>query len=92
MLLSKATYSTFRLYIFCQYVCSLGIEPTTFGNAMLYHWATGHAQDKHALTNTHTSELEHACEQDPDLSTAAGQLPFSPVCHKETYTIVLPFM
>ncbi len=24
------TYSTFRLYIFCQYVCSLGIEPTTF--------------------------------------------------------------
>ncbi len=31
------------LYIFCQYVCSLGIEPTTFcaANAMLYHWATG---------------------------------------------------
>ncbi len=32
-----------RLYIFfCQYVCSLGIEPTTFcaANAMLYHWAT----------------------------------------------------
>ncbi len=29
-LLSKATYSAFRLYIFCQYVCSLGIEPTTF--------------------------------------------------------------
>ncbi len=28
---------------FCQYVCSLGIEPTTFcaANAMLYHWATG---------------------------------------------------
>ncbi len=25
-----------------QYVCSLGIEPTTFctANAMLYHWAT----------------------------------------------------
>ncbi len=43
MLLSKAIYSTFRLYIFCQYVCSLGFEPTTFcaANAMLYHWATG---------------------------------------------------
>ncbi len=28
---------------FYQYVCSLGIEPTTFNaaNAMLYHWATG---------------------------------------------------
>ncbi len=28
---------------FCQYVCSLGIEPTTFctANAMLYHGATG---------------------------------------------------
>ncbi len=27
----------FGLYIFCQYVCSLGIEPTTFcaANAML---------------------------------------------------------
>ncbi len=32
----------FRLYIFYQYVCSLGIEPTTFcaANTMLYHWAT----------------------------------------------------
>ncbi len=29
-LLSKATYLKFRLYIFCQYMCSLGIEPTTF--------------------------------------------------------------
>ncbi len=29
----------FRLYIFCQYMCSLGIEPTTFcaADAMLYH-------------------------------------------------------
>ncbi len=38
-ILSKASYSTFRLYIFYQYVCSLGIEPTTFcaANAMLYH-------------------------------------------------------
>ncbi len=42
-LLSKATYSAFRLYIFFQYVRSLGIEPTTFctANTMLYHWATG---------------------------------------------------
>ncbi len=39
-LLSKATYSAFRLYIYFQYVCSLGIEPTTFA-LMLYHWATG---------------------------------------------------
>ncbi len=32
----------FMLYIFHQYVCSLGIEPTTFcaANAMLHHWAT----------------------------------------------------
>ncbi len=30
-------------HIFYQYVCSPGIEPTTFcaANAMLYHWATG---------------------------------------------------
>ncbi len=30
-------------YAFFQYVCSLGIEPTTFcaANAMHYHWATG---------------------------------------------------
>ncbi len=30
-------------YTFCQYLCSLRIEPTTFcaANAMLYHWATG---------------------------------------------------
>ncbi len=29
-------------YTFCQYMCSLGIEPTTFcaADAMLYHWAT----------------------------------------------------
>ncbi len=30
MLLSKAACSVFRLYIYCQYMCSLGIEPTTF--------------------------------------------------------------
>ncbi len=43
---TKVTYRSVRLYIlfyFFQYVCSLGIEPTTFcaANAMLYHWATG---------------------------------------------------
>ncbi len=38
---SKLTIE-FRLYIFNQYLCSLGIEPTNFydANAMLYHWAT----------------------------------------------------
>ncbi len=36
---------------FYQYVCSLGIEPTTFcaANAMLYHWATG----THVLHDLH---------------------------------------
>ncbi len=29
-LLSKVTHSAFRLYIYSQYVCSLGIEPATF--------------------------------------------------------------
>ncbi len=31
------------MHCFCQYMCSLGIEPTTFcaANTMLYHWATG---------------------------------------------------
>ncbi len=30
------------VHLFCQYVCSLGIEPTNFCavNAVLYHWAT----------------------------------------------------
>ncbi len=43
MLLSKATSSAFRLYMFYQYVCSWGIEPTTVcaANTMLHHWATG---------------------------------------------------
>ncbi len=38
--------SAFSLYIFFQYVCSLGIEPTTFcaANAKLCHWATGTRQ------------------------------------------------
>ncbi len=46
MLLSKATYSAFRLYIFCQYVCSLGIKPTTFAllTQCSNRWATGTLQ------------------------------------------------
>ncbi len=42
--LSKATYKIFRLYIFCQYVCSLGIEPTTF--ALLMQYATTEPQEQ----------------------------------------------
>ncbi len=36
---------------FYQYVCSLGIEPTTFcaANAMLYHWATGTLNMKYTM-------------------------------------------
>ncbi len=41
-LLSKATCSAFRLYI-CQYVCSLGIEPTTF--ALLTQYSTTEPQE-----------------------------------------------
>ncbi len=46
-ILSKATYSTFRLYIFCQYVCSLGIEPTTF--ALLTQCSTTEPQEHYAV-------------------------------------------
>ncbi len=37
---------------FCQYVCTLGIEPTTFciANTMLYHWETDH---KNGLKSSH---------------------------------------
>ncbi len=35
--------SILAIHLFYQYVCSLGIEPTTCcaADAMLYHWATG---------------------------------------------------
>ncbi len=46
MLLSKATYSAFRLYIYCQYVCSLGIEPTTF--TLLMHCSTTEPQEHYS--------------------------------------------
>ncbi len=44
------------IIFFYQYVCSLGIEPTTFcaANAMLYHWATGTPSDKRARVCEHT--------------------------------------
>ncbi len=44
---------------FYQYVCSLGIEPTTFcaANAMLYHWATGIV-----TINIFWSEKIHVCK------------------------------
>ncbi len=40
-------------YTFFLYVCSLGIEPTTFcaANSMLYHWATGTVALHHLLSN-----------------------------------------
>ncbi len=48
MLKRRTFYFTFFIF-FCQYVCSLGIEPTTFcaANTMLYHWATGTIQIKY---------------------------------------------
>ncbi len=38
----ELAYSAFRVYMYCQYVCFLGIEPMTVcaANTMLYHWAT----------------------------------------------------
>ncbi len=68
MLLSKETYSAFRLYIFCQYLCSLGIEPTTFcaANAMLYHWATETLESKsglhYVLTPLLSSNIDNVSE------------------------------
>ncbi len=41
---------TFRLYIVCQYVCSLGIEPTTF--ALLTQFSTNEPQEH--STHTHS--------------------------------------
>ncbi len=43
----------FRLYIFCQYVCSLGIEPTTF--ALLTQCSTTEPQER----NTTQLKREH---------------------------------
>ncbi len=54
-------HSGYSIIYFCQYVCSLGIEPTTFciANAMLSHRNTQQFKVKNALitdifiTNTH---------------------------------------
>ncbi len=48
--LSKVTYSAFRLYIFYQYVCSLGIEPTTF--ALLTQCSTTEPQEHILISNS----------------------------------------
>ncbi len=50
---------------FCQYVCSLGIVPTTFCavNAMLYHWATGTLYDIHLL---HLEMTPRCCQLHDD--------------------------
>ncbi len=54
-LLSKATYSAFRLYICIVSMCSLGIEPTTFAllTQCSNHWATGTHIHTHTYTHTH---------------------------------------
>ncbi len=52
MLLSKAIYSEFRLYIYCQYLCSLGIEPTTF--ALLTQYSTTKPQELDSLASHNT--------------------------------------
>ncbi len=48
---------------FCQYVCPLGIELTTFcaANAMLYHWATG-TSELHKTKNPGSSKLYNGSE------------------------------
>ncbi len=47
---------------FYQYVCSLGIEPTTFcaSNAMLYHWATGTPCTEHNKSSVHGNDMPWA--------------------------------
>ncbi len=66
-LLFKATY---RLYFFCQYVCSLGIEPTTFALLMQCsnHWATG-TQFKLQIVQVNLHVLFLACFLCPSLGS-----------------------
>ncbi len=54
--LSKATYSTFRLYIFWQYACSLGIEPTTF--ALLTQCSTTEPQEHIKLIKHENTQFQ----------------------------------
>ncbi len=58
MLLSKATYSAFSLYIYCQYVCSLRIEPTTF--VLLTQCSTTELQEH----STKVEGVEPDCNKD----------------------------
>ncbi len=48
---------------FHQYVCSLGIEPSTFcaANAMLYHWATGTPVNYNVYGLKNASNSKRAC-------------------------------
>ncbi len=41
--IQSVSYSAFRLYMYCQYVCSLGIEPMTF--ALLTQCSTTESQE-----------------------------------------------
>ncbi len=67
MLLSKATYKNiliFKLYIYCQYVCSLGIEPTTFALLMQCsnYWAKGTLVcDSHRLAKICSEQCLEIC-------------------------------
>ncbi len=47
-------------FILCQFVCSLGIEPTSFcaANAILYLWATGTLRD---CLSTEVNAHNHCC-------------------------------
>ncbi len=71
MLLSKATYSAFRLYIFCQYMCSLGIEPTTF--ALLTQCSTTEPQE-------HSSPWSNQLFPRPNYSSHSPNSPSSKHC------------
>ncbi len=53
----------FRLYIFNQHLCSLGIEPTTFcaANAMLYHWATHSTYSIQLIIISKIFQIEFRC-------------------------------
>ncbi len=72
----QATYSAFRLYVFYQYVCSLGIEPTIFcaADAMLYHWATLSLCKQQMHANVHLKVmwlcLSRSCDWTPGLTNA----------------------
>ncbi len=80
MLLSKATYSTFRLYIFWQYACSLGIEPTTF--ALQTQCSTTEPQE-------HIKRIKHENTQFQGYSTEIFKIViiYSPWCHPKLVCI-----